>query len=571
MKKEIKNQQSRIPGIHYFTKNNYNIRFKYPFNAGKTHFVSMTKSITILLISVLFFSCTKVVNKPSWKVDAVIPVLNVSIRGVDLVNDSNMVLNADQSIGIVFEDSIFAFNFDSLIAFPGDVFNGSIPFPFLDTTYFEPGQPIFDPPFSFDQLLAFENGIKARTIKVKSGQIYVEVYNNSGGDLVFDYLVNSSSDENGAQIHIIKDVPKQQTTEASIDLSGYTFDLTGLYHDTVNTIRNTIAVALAENEPEAVGFSLNDTLAIQIKFQNMELEYGEGYFGQKDLVLDNQSIDINLFDNFSGTFQIPQAEVYLQAINEYGIDGRFNISSFSATNTQTNESISLEGAVLDSSFYFGSATETGHLEYLINRDTSVWDFSQSNILNLFGILPDKLNFSAHIQANTGGDSIQFNNFFYRDSQLALRLKASVNQGFSIQDMLFSDTVQASMDTSRFQRFDELDQAKLFLVVKNRFPLEMKLNIVFWEDAFTQGDTLVRQFTVAAPAIGSDHYSIDTAKSVLEIPLDSLFMDKLKKTKYIVYQSILSSATQDYVKIHADDKLKIGMVIETGYTINTNGL
>ena len=570
MKKEKSKQRAAV-SMHYTQEDHSNKNHNFPLKTEKTSFLYMRKIISISLLTIMFFSCAKVTNKPSWDVDAVLPLLNVSIRGADLVNDSNMVLNADQSLGIVLKDSIFAFNFDTVIPFPEEVFNGSIPFPFPDSTYFDPGEPIFDPPFAFDQLLLFENGIKVQTAKVESGQIAVEIFNNSGGDLVFDYTINSSSGENGEPLHITKNAPKQQTTGATIDLSGYTFDLTGLYQDTVNTIRNTISVVLAETEPEAVAFSLHDTLSIHITFENMVVEYAKGYFGQQEITLDDQSVDIDLFDNFQGTFQIPQAEVYLQAINEYGIDGNFNIAGFSATNSSTNESVSLEGAVLDSNFYFGSATETGQLKHLITRDTSVWDFSQSNILNLFGILPDKLHFSAHIQANTGGDSINLNNFFYRSSNLSLGLEAIINQGFSIQDMLVSDTLQAAIDTTRLKQIDSLQQPSLFLVVKNQFPLDMKLNIIFCDEEYAQTDTIVNQFSVEAPTTGDDGFSSDSTKNILEITLNEDFIEKLKKTKHIIYQSVLSSAGEDYVKIRSKDKLKIIMVLKTGYTINTADL
>ena len=341
-----------------------------------------TSLLFFLILSIL--SCSKKTNKPSWDLGASIPLLNIEITASSLINDSMFIENPDQSVSIVFEGDIFDFNFDSLVEFPADLFTGKIPFPFVDPIEVEPGDPIFTTPFAFDQYLEIDNGVKLERIKVLQGTVHFEVFNNSDGDLLFDYSLDSSEDEYGNPLHFAKSMPKQEWTDQSYDIANYTIGLTGMYNDTINVISNTITVWLEASEPNPISFSLDDTLEISIHFEDMLLEYAFGYFGKEIVALEDQTVSLDLFNYNTGNFQVPQATVSLITVNEYGVDGRFNIQNMVAKNSQTGESISLEGAILDSNYYFGKANEIGQLEHNIVRDTSHWDFSHSNILNLFG-------------------------------------------------------------------------------------------------------------------------------------------------------------------------------------------
>jgi hypothetical protein len=532
----------------------------------------MKNTIIILFLLAAIIACQKKKpNKPSWDVEVIIPILNVKFEANQLLGDSSTIVDADQSLGIVFEDSIFSFNFDSLVRLPDELFKGSIPFPILTPTSFEPGEQILVPPFAFDQYLELDDGIKIETVKVKSGEVHFDVLNKSGGDIVLSYELNSSQDANGNPLTFSNTIVKDVWSYNTYSLDGYTFDLRGLYQDTVNTIRSTIGAYLSETEPGPVIYSLDDTLEINIYFENMVFEYGFGYFGQKEMEMTDQSIDIGIFDNFSGNFEVPSAQITLRAINEYGIDGKFHIQDFTAYNSTTNESLSLTGAVLDSNFYFGRAVEEQQLTHQITKDTSYWDFSQSNILNLFGILPDHLSFSADIQSNISGDSIHRNNFFYKGDEIALHFRAEVTQGFKINDILQADTIVFTMDEQQYEKIDSLRNPVLNLVILNHFPFEIDFDIIFLNEDYIALDTLVDNFRIEAPLINEKYFAIESKKSVLSIIPDDTFVESLKKTAYIVYQSRLSSAGDSYVKLHYRDQVKIILNIETEYEINTNSL
>ncbi len=526
-------------------------------------------SLLLFLLLITFYSCDKKTNKPSWDLSASIPLLKVEITAADLVQDSMFNENPDQSVSIVFEGDIFDFNFDSLVEFPSDLLAVDIFFPFVDPIEVAPGDPIFPTPFEFDNLMELDNNVKLDKIKILQGTVNFDMYNKTGGDILFDYSLEYAENEAGDAFEFSKLLIKEQWENLSFDMSGYTIGMNGLTGTGTNIIRSIISASLADTEPEPVSFSTEDTVNISIYFEDLVLAYAYGYFGEQTISLENQTVDLDLFNYNTGAFEVPQATVSLIAINDYGVDGRFNIQNMTAKNSITGETVSLEGAVLDSSYYFGKADEIGQLEHNIIRDTAHWDFSQSNILNLFGILPDELTFSATVESNITGDSIDRSNFFYADDKVSLGFMAAIDQGFQVGEMLSKDTISFEIDTLQLKNLDELSNPVMYIVAQNSFPFMLNVDLLLLEENYTLPEALVDAFTVEGPPIGEDLFSIDSVKSILEIELTKELIDKLKKTKHIIYQSQLSTVGETPVKIHIEDKLKLTVIIETDYRLETD--
>ena len=76
----------------------------------------MKKILLIILTTLLFFSCKHELEKPTWDVDLLVPLLHSQISINDLLTDSNTTLNEDSFITLVFQEKFTDINLDTLIS-----------------------------------------------------------------------------------------------------------------------------------------------------------------------------------------------------------------------------------------------------------------------------------------------------------------------------------------------------------------------------------------------------------------------------------------------------------------------
>src|SRR3989344_9093736 len=74
--------------------------------------------LAILIILTFSFSCRKAMEKPSWDVDILSPLIKTTLTLNDLLADSILQVNPDTSLKIVYSTNIFTIDVDSLFKIP---------------------------------------------------------------------------------------------------------------------------------------------------------------------------------------------------------------------------------------------------------------------------------------------------------------------------------------------------------------------------------------------------------------------------------------------------------------------
>ena len=67
-----------------------------------------------LLVSILLFSCRKVMEKPSWDTELLAPLVDASMNINNILPDSILMANPDSSMKIVFNNDLYKIDIDSL-------------------------------------------------------------------------------------------------------------------------------------------------------------------------------------------------------------------------------------------------------------------------------------------------------------------------------------------------------------------------------------------------------------------------------------------------------------------------
>src|ERR1051326_8357556 len=180
----------------------------------------------VCILILVFYSCRKENKNPSWNVDVLAPLVKSTLTINNVIPDSILNTNPDNSLSIVYNTSLNSLNSDSL-------------FKIRDTTISNvyPAFGSYSPCNTIissinDQTKYNLNGVELTKAIIRSGVMKVVITNNTDGNIGINYKLPLAT----IGMHIFDTtfiVPKRSGTNpglytANFDLSGYSIDLTGL-------------------------------------------------------------------------------------------------------------------------------------------------------------------------------------------------------------------------------------------------------------------------------------------------------------------------------------------------------
>ena len=267
-----------------------------------------------LTIIVLLSACRKVDERPNWDVDIYSPILNTSLSLVDIVPDSLVQLDADQSIRLVYKNKLFTYALDSFLTLP----NKSIQKKFsidnlvIDDETIEHNMTLGD--IARQQGLAGAiilanhgnsipisamNGLSAPPFDVDATSYFTEMVLSEGKmdisienqlPIDCDSIIYNFKNKNLGNI-IIQDTFEQIPSGSA---STHTFLL-----DTTELEGMLVAELLNFNTPGAPSGAMIDTnnaIKISVTIYDLKLESATAYFPTQNLVDDSNDIEIEGLD-----------------------------------------------------------------------------------------------------------------------------------------------------------------------------------------------------------------------------------------------------------------------------------
>ena len=150
----------------------------------------MKKNPRLVLLSICFFmlfnSCRKK-SETSWDVDVLSPLIKTTLNIGNLVEDSLLQTNTDNSLSIVYENTLYELSLDTLVQIPDTTITDTfslLPLPF------PPGLPIcIDFPICIaEQEIRFNfNGPELTIVKIRSGEIKIELISTVQERTILNY------------------------------------------------------------------------------------------------------------------------------------------------------------------------------------------------------------------------------------------------------------------------------------------------------------------------------------------------------------------------------------------------
>lgn len=536
------------------------------------------KSFCFIVLIFVFFSCRKKIELPAWETNLYFPLVSTTLNISDLVKDSSLKVNTDQSLSIVYSGEVYKIDFDSLFQIPDtSIFQsfscifcgGGIQYP-ANATVINQSQ---NTKYNLD-------GVELVEAIIRSGFIEVELRSTFKGKTVLTYEMPLAKDNNGNSLLIIDTLPAASPGNTTViiksyDLAGYKMDLRGTNGNNFNTISSNFkAVTL-----DSTIVTSSDTVKILNTFKSIIPEYARGYFGQTVVKIepDNQAVS-KLHNIAGGSVDFKNFNLVMKVENSIGVDIRFLLQQILSSNFSSGESVFLTGSVVGSSININRASVNTSVNYPpVSFSEYVISMSDtnSNADELFEIFPDSISTEAEISLNPLGNISNSNDFIYYGHGINVSLDAEIPLHLVASSLVLVDTLPvdflAGADSSGSGAEKNIIGGNLVMDIYNGYPFSARPQLYLMDENFIISDSIVESGAVVEAAdLDGNYYATGKKFSKILIPVDQQKIEALKAAKNLMVKIVFSTASQpDFVKIYSEYSVDIKVVADINYHLGEN--
>jgi len=518
--------------------------------------------LLLLVFSIFINSCREKLQKPQWDVDILIPIAKTTISLRNLIGDTLVQTNPDNSLSIVYQDTIFTLSLDTLANIPDTTIKQTLVIPVI--AQIPPGVEIFN----FNEELKFNfNGPELTRMIIRSGFVGIKLISDIPEDVVLKYTMPGAT-KYGVPFESTVTIPASSSVTQSNDFSNYTIDLTGKNGNDFNTIVLNVIPSISPTGDTTAVSPLNKII-VENNFINLITEYAKGYFGQYNFKEDSIT-NLDLFNSLTaGSFDLESINISLKIINGFGIDGQAVINNLTSVNNSTGNSVLLSHPVVGSFININRATESpSSSPPFVNSVYNItFDKNNSNTDVLLENLPDQFSYSFDFFINPLGNISNGNDFMYYESSLEVYLDLEIPTSFIINNLTMADSIDISMDPN-----SNINYGTFTLLVDNGFPYEMTTQLYLFNKSGNLIDSLLTPGTNIVDAAPVDaNYKVTNKKlTKLIMWINTNKMSRIMDaTKGYISFSLLTKPENQFLKIYSGYTLDVKLVGDFNYTVNGN--
>jgi hypothetical protein len=515
-------------------------------------------------------SCRR--DDPSWDLDLTAPVAYGSLTLDNLLDDSITSQGADGSLRIAYHAAVPGISADTLFNIPdttlhntyGWLFGPAVLSPGTDLVTNQPTQTTYA--LSSAQLTY---GVLER------GKAKVRFRNDMLCDMVVSYTVESATLNNvpATVSYIVPAAPSStqpSIMDVELDLSNYEIDFTGLNGDRVNTLVTVFSVSTSPNAtPTPV--SNADSVVMDITFEDLRPSYVRGYFGSDNIEIGPEESYISFFSRVqSGQLGLDSITMTFTLENYAGLDARFTVNNLWSRREATSQQVNLNHPLI------GNPVNIDRAAYSFSYPPSIpavysWTFdnSNSNIVNMFEIMPDFLGYDFSLWTNPLGNVSGNNDFIYTKFGINAYIDVDMPVNFFADQIVLVDTIATDFGITNAE---DVRKANLSLFVGNGFPFGTNVELFLLDENNNQLDQIITAPGMIASAplafSGGYYFANGATQSMLSIPLNEAQTAHLLSSSRILLKATLDTGTNpDYVKIFTTNRLDFNLTADFEYRVN----
>jgi len=462
------------------------------------------------------------------------PLVNASVTAKDLLNNfgdgTNLEEGTDKSLSFIYEGEGIGLRSEDITKLIIE-----IPIPMVDTVV---GLPYNLPNNTFVDF-----------VNIKKGIIGLFVSNNHAEPIEFTAIIPDIT---------LNGVPFQRTITVGTLLPVIdTFHIPGhVLTPNEDSLHFYYRARLVNSGIDTTLYNSPDPI---ISLDSMRYSYAEGFLGNGYFPLDRDTIEIDFFNQFSGSVFFEEPAIQVTINNSFGfpVHGKFDILEANLTDGSI---IPLTNATLNNGFAvdYPSFSEVGQ-----SKQTSFTvDYTNSNINSIIGQPIAFFDYEIEAQANPN-NSTQVG-FLTDSSAISLDILVELPLYGKVQKFSISDTMAISLEL-----YEKMDYANLKLITNNGFPIDVYTQLYFLDETYQEIDSLFTDFNeslLAAAPLGSNGRVAEQTEKISEIDLPEDRFDRLKQdAKFIRIKTSFSTINngQESIRIYSDYELGVKLGIKAG--------
>lgn len=426
--------------------------------------------IAYFIFTYSLLGCKKDRSPLSWDTAILAPLVYGDLTISNLLKDSLITTNSDQTIQLKFSSNLYRLDFDSLVKVPDTLVKNVYTIPYSAGVTVNPGQIFVSEP---EDIQLNINDVELTKLVVKGGSIVYSLTSNIAAEVIYDYKIMNALDKFGQPFSKTIVVPASGSTNSqktgSFDLSDYTLNLRGTNGNVYNTLSTLIQIRLSNNHPGSLLINNLDSVFIENKVSNLSVAYAEGYFGnQHTSVVNNKSAIAKMNNIVGGSIDLEQVAVDFTIVNGIGVDAAFTIQSLKSL--KGSSQVALTHPFIGTQNHLNRAYKTGST---INATklTTAFKSNNSNIENWIENLPDSVGYSLDLEINPLGNVSGHYDFIAAESPFEINMDVDVPLSFLASSLTLVDTISINSASLK-----QVIKGKLRIAIENGFPLGAKLSL-----------------------------------------------------------------------------------------------
>lgn len=493
----------------------------------------LNKILTILIVAALLSSCKKA--NTVWETDWSVPVIDDTLSLSHLVNDSTLTATS----GFYYVDlnrTLLNRGLNDVLTIPDTTIQTVKPFPF--NFIFTPGA-VFDAGNSENDL-GFGD-VELKQIIPSKGLIEFTVRNPVETKATINIkLVGVSKNGIPFSENIVANagtITNPSSATGIFDLTGYSFDLTGVDGNERNILITKVTVT-ADPNGQPVQVTTSHIIKVDVKLQGIELAYARGYFGNQ-IVSDTTDFSLELMNLVqSGMVDIPGSTIKFEIENGIKVGATGLLTTLKSTNSSGN-TLNLAHPQIGTAFTMNPATG-GWNGITPSIKEIIFNESNSNLEQFIENLGTNYEAGYKIEINPWGNISAGSDEIYPDSRFKVKVHANLPLAVGMDGLVVQDTFPVNLaQTSTTAR---VTKGELLLKASNGFPISANVKLILLDANKSVLHTINGSELIQSSEFGSIDpvKGIKVQKSEIKWVLSSEVVDDLDNIKYIIVQSAFNT-------------------------------
>jgi len=526
---------------------------------------------TCFMALVFVISCRR--EDPSWDLDLTAPIAYGSLTIDDLIADSLTSVGADGSVRITYHSVVPGINADTLFNIPDTTILNSYSLP-VGPANLAPGTVLVN---NVPTQTQYAMGSAQLVYGIlERGKAKVHMQNDIQKRVIVTYIVQSAT-LNSVPATVTDTLPaapnatQGSITDLELDLSNYEIDFTGINGDRVNTTVTIFSVVIDPSDPGNVTVNTTDSVIAKISFEDMRPSYVRGYFGSELIQIGPEESYLSFFQRVqSGQLGLDSIYMTFTLENYAGLDARFTVNNIWSRSQLSGQTVYLANSIV------GSPVNINRAQYSFGYPPSIpqiysWQFNNanSNIVNMFEIMPDHLGYDFSLFTNPLGNVSGNNDFLYTKFGINAYIDVDIPVNFYADQLVLVDTLETNLSVTNAAN---ILTANLTLFTGNGFPFAGNLQFYLLDENNAVVDSIVVAPGLIASAplaqAGGYYFADGATQSVINIPMNESQTSRILNSSRMIMKTTFNTGTNpDYVKIFSTNKLDFNLTADFEYRVN----